>query len=293
MTSFDTAPLTARIAPYVERLYPDDRGEVLHALIGLAERYAAELPGREVAPPTQRTSCLITYGDGIRRRGEAPLHTLVGFLHDDVGDLRERCALAADVPWTSDDGFAVVDHRAVIRPGYLDDVAELAAKHAVMFDFVANQILEPGAWFLGLLAGGPDLRRLLRRERPLLRRIATPIRPRVTPLYDAFRRADGTKAWAWTTFREDQVDVDVRNRGPARSRRRTAGYLVRGASRTVGCDRHPLKETGTTCLHLPQTRRRYQAVAGARGRHRAEEPVAHRDQCPARRDIPLLREWPR
>ena len=108
MTTLDTRQLTARIAPYVEMLYPDDDGAVLHALVELAQRYAAALAGREVAPPTERTACLITYGDGIRRRGEAPLHTLAAFLHDHVGDLLSDVHLLPMFPWTSDDGFAVV-----------------------------------------------------------------------------------------------------------------------------------------------------------------------------------------
>ena len=59
-------------------------------------------------------------------------------------------------PWTSDDGFAVVDHRAVNPAlGTWADVAELAAEHAVMFDFVANHTSSHSPWFLGWLAGDP------------------------------------------------------------------------------------------------------------------------------------------
>ena len=81
------------------------------------------------------------------------------------------------------------------------------------------------------------------------------VRPRTTPLYHAFPRPDGAKAWAWTTFGEDQVDVDVRN--PQTLLELTdvlLGYLVRGAS-AVRLDAIGFlwKESGTTCLHLPQT----------------------------------------
>ena len=62
-------------------------------------------------------------------------------------------------------------------------------------------------------------------------------------------------AWAWTTFGEDQVDVDVRH--PRTLLELTdvlLGYLVRGAS-AVRLDAIGFlwKESGTTCLHLPQT----------------------------------------
>ena len=126
-----------------------------------------------VAPPTQRTACLITYGDGIRRADETPLHTLAGFLHDQVGDLVSDVHLLPMFPWTSDDGFAVVDHRAVNPAlGTWDDVADLAGEHDLMFDFVANHTSSSSPWFTGWLAGDPAYDGLLRRARPRLRRLA-------------------------------------------------------------------------------------------------------------------------
>ena len=70
-----------------------------------------------------------------------------------------------------------------------------------------------------------------------------------------YPRPDGSQAWAWTTFGEDQVDVDVRH--PATLVELTdvlLGYLARGAS-AVRLDAIGFlwKESGTTCLHLPQT----------------------------------------
>ena len=257
MTTLDPGPLTARIAPYVEMLYPDDDGEVLRdARSTLAERYAAELPGREVAPPTERTACLITYGDGIRRRGEAPLHTLAGFLHDHVGDLLSDVHLLPMFPWTSDDGFAVVDHRAVNPAlGTWADVAELAAEHAVMFDFVANHTSSHSPWFLGWLAGDPAYAGLLRRAGPGLRRVARgpapddPALPRVPPARTAARRGRGppsARTRSTSTCAHPQTLLELTDV--------LLGYLVRGAS-AVRLDAIGFlwKESGTTCLHLPQT----------------------------------------
>ena len=86
-------------------------------------------PAAGSSRPTHATACLITYGDGIRRAGETPLHTLAGFLHDHVGDVISDVHLLPIFPWTSDDGFAVVDHRAVNPAlGTWDDVAELAGR---------------------------------------------------------------------------------------------------------------------------------------------------------------------
>ena len=229
---------------------------MLRALVELAQRYAAALPGREVAPPTAADRL----PDHLRRRHPPPAarHRCTRwprFLHDHVGDLVSDVHLLPMFPWTSDDGFAVVDHRAVNPAlGSWADVAELAAEHAVMFDFVANHTSSHSPWFLGWLAGDPAYAGFYVEQDPDFDESRV-VRPRTTPLHHAFPRPDGTKAWAWTTFGEDQVDVDVRH--PRTLLELTdvlLGYLVRGAS-AVRLDAIGFlwKESGTTCLHLPQT----------------------------------------
>jgi glycosidase len=247
--------LAARIAPHLALLYPADHAEVTGRLVALAERYAGRLSGREVDPPTHRTACLITYGDGIRRRGEAPLHTLAVFLREQVGDVVSDLHLLPMFPWTSDDGFAVVDHRAVNPAlGTWGDVAELAADRAVMFDFVANHTSSHSPWFLGWLAGDPAYDGFYVERDPHFD-ASRVVRPRTSPLFHAYPRPDGTQRWAWTTFGDDQVDVDVRH--PRTYEELTdvlLGYLDRGAS-AVRLDAIGFlwKESGTSCLHLPQT----------------------------------------
>ncbi|HET6563379.1 MAG TPA: sugar phosphorylase [Marmoricola sp.] len=247
--------LTARIAPYLELCYPHDHAEVARRLVGLAEGYAARLRPRVVEPPTHRTGYLITYGDGIRRRGEAPLHTLAAFLHDHVGDLFSDVHLLPIFPWSSDDGFAVVDHR-VVNPalGTWDDVADLAVERGVMLDFVANHTSSHSPWFLGWLAGDPELAGFYVERDPGFD-VSRVVRPRTTPLFHPFRRPDGEETEAWTTFGPDQVDVDVRS--PRTLEELTdvlLGYVERGAS-TVRLDAIGFlwKASGTTCLNLPQT----------------------------------------
>jgi glucosylglycerate phosphorylase len=247
--------LRARLAPLVQGLYPDRHDEVTELLVALGESYLRRLTGRRVEPATERTACLITYGDGIRRADEAPLHTLAAFLRDQVGDVVSDVHLLPMFPWTSDDGFAVVDHREVNPAlGTWADVEDLARDHAVMFDFVANHTSSASAWFLGWLNGDPAYADFYVERDPDFDDSRV-VRPRTTPLYHPFPRPDGTKAWAWTTFGEDQVDVDVRHpRVLLELTDVLLGYLVRGAS-AVRLDAIGFlwKESGTACLHLPQT----------------------------------------
>jgi|1186.fasta_scaffold00897_3 glycosidase len=247
--------LRARVEPLVRRLYPEAPDEITAQVLELAKRYRELLAGRPVEPATERTACLITYGDAIRRRGETPLHTLAEFLRHHVGDVVSDVHLLPMFPWTSDDGFAVVDHRKVNPAlGTWADVGDLARDHTVMFDFVANHTSSSSPWFLGWLGDDPAYRGFYVERDPDFDDSRV-VRPRTTPLYHAFPREDGTKAWAWTTFGEDQVDVDVREpRVLLELTDVLLGYLARSAS-AVRLDAIGFlwKESGTTCLHLPQT----------------------------------------
>lgn len=247
-------PLHDQITPLLERLYPGAGDEVGRQLVTMADRYAARLSRRVVAPLTHRTACLITYGDAIRRPGETPLHTLAGFLREHVQDVLSDVHLLPMFPWTSDDGFAVVDHRQVNPAlGTWDDVTELADDHALMFDFVANHTSSSSPWFTGWLAGDPDCAHYVQREEGF--DVSRVTRPRTSPLFHPFPRPDGSTAWVWTTFGEDQVDVDVRHPGTLLELTDVLlGYLDRGAS-AIRLDAIGFlwKESGTSCLHLPQT----------------------------------------
>ncbi|WP_129337978.1 alpha-amylase family glycosyl hydrolase [Cellulomonas endophytica] len=251
----DRDALQDRLSPLVAALYPARADEVLGALLALADRWAPRLGPTGRARPDEGTAYLITYGDSVRRPGEAPLRTLREVLRTHVRDAVTDVHLLPLYPWTSDDGFGVVDHR-VVDPalGTWEDVADLRADHALMLDFVANHVSGSSPWFREWLARDP------RRAGWFLEPgegfdTSRVVRPRTTPLVHPFPRPDGTVAHAWTTFGPDQVDVDPRT--PELLLELTdvlLGYLAHGAT-TVRLDAVGFlwKEPGTTCLHLPGT----------------------------------------
>ena len=208
-----------------------------------------------MTPPTEATVCLITYADAFRRPDETPIHTLDGLLREVVGDVVTNVHLLPIYPWTSDDGFAVVDHRR-INPslGTWEDVRDLCDDYAVMLDFVANHLSSSSDWFRGWLAGDPAYADYFIARDPAFDTSAV-VRPRTSPLFHDFTRPDGTTVAAWTTFGDDQVDVNLAN--PAVLLELTdvlLGYVAAGAS-SIRLDAIGFlwKQSGTTCLHLPQT----------------------------------------
>ena len=245
-----------RVRPLLEQLYPGRGDEVTEQVLALLARHAPALSARTPRPPLdERTAYLVTYGDTVRRPGEPPLRTLAALLRDHVGDAVSDVHLLPVFPWTSDDGFAVVDHREVDPAlGTWDDVTALTADHGVMLDFVANHVSASSPWFRGWLADDPERAGFFLERDPAfdVRRV---VRPRTLPLFSEHVRPDGRPVEVWTTFGPDQVDVDVST--PAALLELTdvlLGYLARGAS-AVRLDAIGFlwKESGTTCLHLPQT----------------------------------------
>ncbi len=246
--------LAAAMDPQLRLLYGDRAPDVCRQLLELAEHYAPRIL-RTPVRPSAATAYLITYGDALRREGETPLHTLAQVLHDRVGDIVSDVHLLPMFPWTSDDGFAVVDHRRINTAlGDWDDVATLADDHGLVFDFVANHVSASSPWFTGWLAGDPSYAGYFIEQDPDFD-TSRVVRPRVSPLYHQYRRADGSSASVWTTFGPDQVDVNLDT--PAALVELTdvlLGYLARGAS-AIRLDAIGFlcKESGTTCIHLPQT----------------------------------------
>jgi len=249
--------LATRIAAQVAVLHADPavRTRLTADLVALAESHRDAIAARNTAPLTAGSSYLITYGDSFVRPGEAPLATLRTIADDVIGDAISTVHLLPMFPWTSDDGFAVVDYRA-INPtlGTWDDIACLGERHGLMFDFVANHVSASSPWFHGWLArddryagyffspdGDFDVSHV--------------VRPRTTPLVHEYPRPDGTVATAWTTFSADQVDVNAAT--PAALLDLTdvlLSYITAGAD-TVRLDAigYLWKESGTTCLHRPGT----------------------------------------
>src|SRR5690606_30518964 len=112
----DDAPETAeRIRLLANRLYGERGDEVARDVRDLVARH--RLPtddprarGRRV--PSEGDAMLIAYADQVRAPGERPLATLEGFL-EAHGDALTAVHLLPFFPYTSDDGFGVVDYLAV------------------------------------------------------------------------------------------------------------------------------------------------------------------------------------
>lgn len=158
---------------------------------------------------TEEDVMLITYGDSILSE-KSPLQTLYSFLSTYVKDSLSAVHLLPMFPYTSDDGFSVVDYMK-INPnlGTWDDIKTLSSKYDLMFDAVVNHISKSSEWFEEYKKGNKEYHNFFK-EVDLTKDYSQLIRPRALPFYYPYMTKEGSKN-IWATFSEDQVDLNYEN----------------------------------------------------------------------------------
>src|SRR3990172_6737331 len=90
---------------------------------------------------SERDSVLITYADQLSGPDTPPFQTLTGFCEQYLSGLINSIHLLPFFPYSSDDGFSVIDYRAVTPEfGDWEDVSRLARNFRLMFDAVINHV---------------------------------------------------------------------------------------------------------------------------------------------------------
>ena len=189
--------------------------EITASIYKLLAEYKAKLqkPQKDIKygfSLTERDSILITYADQFKAPQQNPLGTLNKFLSDNLMDVLSGVHILPFFPYSSDDGFAVMDYYQVDETkGTWDDIAALNQNFKLMVDLVANHISSQSAWFQNYLAGDErykDYFHAVDAETDL----STVVRPRTTPVLTPFDTAEGLK-YIWTTFGIDQIDLNYQN----------------------------------------------------------------------------------
>ncbi len=213
---------------------------------------------------TERDSILITYGDQVQSPDEKPLRTLNRFCKQYLTDLVNGIHILPFYPWTSDDGFSVVDYRKVDpNLGDWDDISSMQSHFRLMFDGVISHMSSQSEWFKGFLRDDPRYRDyfIIVAGSPDLSQV---VRPRALPLLTTFKAASGDKR-VWTTFSDDQIDLNYQNPEVLLEILDILLiYIERGATFIrLDAIAYLWKEIGTTCIHQPQAHRIIQFLRAA------------------------------
>ncbi len=248
-----------KILDHLIALYGDEVGRATFARIGSLIENAQLLSSvvRSLSSIlTERDAILITYGDQVCAPGASPLQTLADFCARHVRDVVSGIHLLPFFPFSSDDGFAVMDYRAVNPSlGSWDDIARIGEHFCLMFDAVVNHVSAQGEWFQAFLRDDPRYRDYFIVV-PDGADVSRVIRPRALPLLTKFETPSGAKN-VWTTFSADQIDLNYRNPDVLIEIVETILFYVARGAALIRLDAIAFlwKEPGTTCLHLPQTHR--------------------------------------
>lgn len=245
--------LKEKLKKHFEFIYPDkDANKIISKVEKLANKYETKQTGSSWI--SEKDAMLITYGDSIVEEGKPGLETLNEFLTKYVNDAISAVHILPMFPYTSDDGFSVVDYKK-INPdlGEWKDVENLSKNYKLMFDAVVNHISKSSDWF----------QKYLKQEKPYDEYFITcdpnadyskVTRPRALPLLTKFETAKGEK-YVWTTFSEDQIDLNFKSVDVYLEVLDVLlTYASRGA-RFIRLDAIGFlwKELGTTCMHHPKT----------------------------------------
>lgn len=251
--------LEQRLADHLQFVYPDLSGEALGELIAEIiaimrfDDYIAN-PEPNHNPWTQQDAFIITYGDTIIAENKMSLRTLRDFLRENFTGYVSSVHVLPFFPWSSDDGFAVIDYLAVDESlGTWDEISAIAGDFSLMSDLVINHCSSQSVWFDNFKKRQNPGQDYFMVENPdaVLHDV---VRPRVSPLLRATETSDGVRH-VWCTFSHDQIDLDFHNTDVLLEFIRIVRfYLDRGVSIfRLDAVAFLWKDVGTKCINLPQT----------------------------------------
>ena len=244
-------------------LYGETTGlDTLQRLSLIVDRYRDRIaPQVQASSISERDTILISYADQVREPQVPPLKTLYKLCRKYLVGLINGIHLLPFYPSSSDDGFSVEDYRTVNPDlGTWSDIHRLGTGFRLMFDAVINHVSSRNQWFQGFLRDDPKYSDyfIVVEGDPDLSQV---VRPRALPLLTRFDTPSGAKQ-VWTTFSEDQVDLNYRN--PAvllEIIEILLFYAAQGATFfRLDAIAYLWKEIGTSCIHLPQTHRVIQLI---------------------------------
>ncbi|MFT7561336.1 MAG: sucrose phosphorylase [Flavobacteriales bacterium] len=200
------------IESHLQFIYPDiDHATTANTLLSIMALDAnTQKPPQHESAWDQNDVFVITYGDSIREEGVAPLKTLAKFYETELKDVINGVHILPFFPYSSDDGFSVIDYVQVNESlGDWDDIEAIASQCNLMGDLVVNHCSSRSRWFDNFKQRKePGINYFF--EAAPDSDLSMVVRPRTSPLLREVETLDGKK-YVWCTFSHDQVDLNFAN----------------------------------------------------------------------------------
>ncbi len=252
--ALQNAPFLEILQDHLKLIYPDAYTDIARRVLKLVESYTPATISPEDCRWSQSDILLICYGNSITQEESAPLQTLHDFACMYLKQSISTIHVLPFYPFSSDDGFSVIDYRKV-NPDLGDwcHIDNLSKDFKLMFDLVINHVSRESLWFYDFVGNiKPACDYFI--ELPKDTDVSQVTRPRNTPLLVPVNTHEGTR-YLWATFSEDQIDLNFANPDVLLEFIDILlGYMSKGAS-MIRLDAIAFlwKQLGTNCVHLPQT----------------------------------------
>ena len=223
-------------------------------IIDLIFKYKQRIQSKEYHM-SEKDIILITYGDQVSLHGEASLLTLKRFMDQHLKGIINSLHILPFYPYSSDDGFSVVNYSAVDpHMGSWREIENISHDYRLMVDGVINHISQYSDWFKAFLAGDEYFKDFFIELDPATD-LSQVVRPRATPLLSEFIDDNGKIHNIWTTFSKDQVDLNYKNHRVLKNVLDALFYYIEKGATLIRLDAIAFiwKEVGTECVHLEQT----------------------------------------
>jgi len=217
---------TAKLKHHVEVIYQDrlSPSEIellvtkLHMSIGVTGKSDCHYPTPHKNRWDESDVIMITYGDSIVENtkgvdfgfSQKPLKTLLRFINDYFASIISHVHILPYFPYSSDDGFSIIDYSIVNQSlGDWDDIEAISNEYGLMTDVVINHCSARSQWFENFSKQegiGSDYFFIASPTDD----VSMVVRPRTSELLKEVDTPNGKKH-VWCTFSHDQVDFDFRN----------------------------------------------------------------------------------
>lgn len=247
----------SEIAQLLSQIYQPEPPGLVEKIEKLIKQYSfsnGQSRQKKRALYSHKDVFLITYGDSIRNETDPPLSVLERFMDDYLQDMINSLHILPFFPYSSDDGFSVIDYKVVHEKlGDWHHIESLASKYKLMGDLVINHISSQSEWFSDFMNNRLPGMNYFHSMNPdsNLRNVT---RPRSSPLLTPVLTKSGVQH-VWTTFSPDQVDVNFSNPSVLLEYIDILLFYLSKGIKVIRLDAvaYLWKKQGTTCIHLNET----------------------------------------
>jgi sucrose phosphorylase len=244
-----------KVKDLLGKIYGEETGTLaLDRITPVIEKYTVKQSQKE-SYFSQEDVVLITYGDSLKKEGEAPLTTLHEFANQYLKGAVSNIHFLPFFPYSSDDGFSVMDFFEIDPElGTWQEVAAIGQDFDLMFDYVVNHFSSRGQWFQNYLESNDGFTEFAMEVDPATD-LSMVTRPRSLPLLSEYKKKDGQTVHLWTTFSADQIDFNFKSLDVLEKMIDVLLFYADQGATILRLDAiaYLWKEIGTDCIHLSQT----------------------------------------